>query len=120
VPRASTSGSTPDLSPLEATELPAGNTTACKCQTCGRVFASEMAFTVHRYGCRDNNVHWKTNLVLLENGMWGTHPDRDRYEHIKKMNAALSSAEDEIADLRDEIGDLHDELKYADSGLGEA
>jgi hypothetical protein len=49
------------------------------------VFASEAAFTVHRYGCRALNEHWKTNLVLLDNGMWGTHDDRDRYQRMAAM-----------------------------------
>lgn len=88
----STGGSTRfEATGYEATELPPGNTSAALCHPgtgCGRVFASELAFVVHREGCRYGNDHWKTNLALLDNGLWATHDDRDRYEHMAKMNAA--------------------------------
>lgn len=73
--------------PDEATELPTGNLTACQC-VCRRVFASEMAFTVHRYGCAANNEHWRTNLTLMSNGLYGTAQDVDRYNHMQQLREA--------------------------------
>jgi hypothetical protein len=59
------------------------------------VFASDMAFTVHRGGCRGGNDHWKTNLVLLPNGIWGTYADQETHSKMMKALEAKAAKKEE-------------------------
>jgi hypothetical protein len=54
-----------------------------------------MAFTVHRGGCRAGNLHWRTNLTLLPNGIWGTYADQETYNKMMKALEAKAAKKEE-------------------------